>query len=131
MPLLDRGAILDIAEQGYKTTAVDVPEWGTNLQVRVRELSAEEYQQVSGEMMDQEGAEATVRAMRYIYDVVVWCAIDDEGAPLFDEPGDKAQLIERGKTSTFYQGLGRVANAALALSGLTTEDDEVEDEEKN
>jgi hypothetical protein len=123
MPLLDKGAIFDIAEQGFKMEVVTVPEWGKGYEVRVRELSAEEFQQVGLDMSAREGAAAVNRALDYNYDVVVWCVVDDKGQRVFQD-GDKEALREKGKRASFYAGLARIANAVLELSGLTSDEEE-------
>jgi hypothetical protein len=129
MPLLDKAAIFDIAEQGFKMTAVAVPEWGVGVEVRVRELSAEEFQRVGLDMSGAEGQAQVSRALDYTYDVVVWCVVDDKGQRVFED-GDKKALREKGKRASFYAGLARIANAVYDLSGLTS-DEEEEDESPN
>lgn len=130
MSLLDKAAIFDIAEQGFKMAEVPVPEWGAGVSVRVRELSEPEFRQVGGEMGGKEGTAAVTRAMDYVYDVAVWCVVDEEGQPVFEKK-DRAELRKRAKTATFYQGLAVISNAVFELSGLTSDDEEEEDEEKN
>jgi len=126
MPL-DKAAIFDIAEQGFRTRVVPVPEWGKGVTVRIRELSAEQFQKVGMDMGSTEGRAQVSRALDITYDVVVWCVVDDEGKPVFAE-GDQKALKERGKTGSFYSGLASVANAVYDLSGLGKED---EDESPN
>jgi hypothetical protein len=129
MPLLGKAAIFDIAEQGFKMDVVAVPEWGAGIEVRVRELSAEEFQKVGLDMSGAEGEAQVNKALDYTYDVVVWCLVDDKGEPVF-ENGAQTTLRERGKRASFYAGLARIANAVYDLSGLTT-DEEEEDEDPN
>ena len=128
MPL-DKAAIFDIAEQGFKTDAVSVPEWGKGVEVRVRELSADQFQQVGLDMSGSEGSAAVNKALDYTYDVVVWCVVDANGERVFEDK-DKAELKKRGKRASFYAGLARIANAVYDLSGLTS-DEEEEDEDPN
>lgn len=130
MALLNKDAIFDIAAQGFKTRDVAVPEWGRGMTVRVRELSEAEFRKVGGEMGATEGAGQVERAMDYTYDVVAWCAQDDNGEPLF-EPADVPKLKQAAKTATFYNGLMRLANAVFDLSGLVETGDEDEGAEKN
>jgi len=129
MPLLDKSAILDIAERGFKTREVLVPEWGKGITVRIRELSTEQFQKLG---LDMGGAAESVRvskALDYTYDVVVWSVID-EGGELAFSPGDQKILREKGKAASFYAGLSRIANEVYDLSELTGEDEE-EDEGPN
>jgi len=130
MPLLDKAAIFDIAEQGFKMAVVAVPEWGKGVEVRVRELSAEEFQRVGLDMNQAEGREAVSQALDYTYDVVVWCCVDDKGEPVFENK-DKATLRKRGKRASFYAGLASIANAVYDLSGLTGDEDEEGEEQES
>jgi len=127
MPLLDKLAIFDIAEQGFKAKEIPVPGWGTGVTVRVRELSEAQFRQVGGEMGGQEGTAAVTRAMDYVYDVAVWCIIDENGERVFAD-ADLPELRKKAKTASFYQGLSVIANAVFALSGLTTEEEPDEDD---
>ena len=124
---MDKSAFLAIAERGFKTATVAVPEWSTATEepitVKVRELSADEFKKVGQEMGGREGQEAVNRAMDYVYDVVVWCTLGDDDEQVFSE-GDQAELKKAAKTSTFYQGLARIANEVFSLSGLGEEEEE-------
>jgi len=126
MPLLDKGAIFDIAEQGFKMTVVPVPEWGAGYEVRVRELSAEEFQKVGLDMSGSEGQAQVTRALDFTYDVVAWCVVDDKGQRVFED-ADRKALREKGKRASFYAGLARIANAVYELSGLTSGEGEEEE----
>ena len=130
MPLLGKEAIFDIAEQGFKMDVIAVPEWGKGVEVRVRELSAEEFQRVGLDMNQAEGQAAVSRALDYTYDVVVWCCVDESGAQVFENK-DKADLRKKGKRASFYAGLARIANAVYDLSGLTSNEEEEEAESPN
>ena len=131
MPLLNKDAIFDIAEQGFKTAEIPVPSWG-GVTARVRELSEAQFRKVSSEMggLSGQGAAATERAMEYFYDVPVWCLIDESGNRVFEDK-EKVELKKRSKTSTFYQGLVEISNAVLELSGLTETEEEDKDDAKN
>jgi len=123
MPLLNKAAILDIAEQGFNMTEVAVPEWGKGVSVKARELSASEFQKVNGEMGAREGKAAIEQALDYVYDVAVWCILNEDGSQMFEQ-GDQKVLRQKARTSTFYQGLVRIMNAVLELSGMITEQGE-------
>ena len=123
MPLLDKLAILDIAERGFKTREVPVPEWGAGITVKIRELSTEQFQKLG---LDMGGAAESMRvskALDYTYDVVVWSVLGPDGKPMFEE-GDQKTLREKGKAASFYAGLSHIANEVYDLSGLTTEEEE-------
>jgi hypothetical protein len=122
MPLLGKDAIMDIAEQGFKTRDVPVPEWGKGVEVRVRELSTDQFQRVGLDMSGATGQAQVNKALDVTYDVVVWCVIDEDGEPVFEE-GAQATLRERGKRASFYAGLTRIANAVYDLSGLGAEEE--------
>ena len=127
MPLLNRAAILDIAERGFKTQEVPVPEWGTGITVKIRELSTEQFQKLGLDMGAAADSARVSKALDYTYDVVVWATLGTDGEPLFAE-GDQKVLREKGKTASFYAGLTRIANEVYDLSGLTGKD---EDESPN
>lgn len=130
MPL-DRGAIFDIAESGFKTTEIPVPSWGKEISVHIRELSSEEFRRIVRESGGATPTEAMARAMGYIYDVAVWCVVDDKGKNVF-QPGDQSELEKKGKTASFVQGLIEIMNEVFELSGMTeaTEEDEDQVEKK-
>ena len=125
MPLLGKDAILDIAEQGFKTKVVPVPEWGKGVEVRIREMSTEQFQQFGLNMSSATGQAQVTRALDATYDVVVQCVVDEDNEQVFSE-GDQATLRERGKRASFYAGLSRIANEVYDLSGLSTEEEEGE-----
>lgn len=90
-----------------KTGTVDVPEWGG--QVKVRELNAAERFTFADRMSGDANGEKLAHAM---VDVVL-AACQNEVGPLF-QPADRDALFNSdGKV------LQRIAEAVLALSGLT------------
>jgi len=116
--LLDRAAILDAEDMPHRD--VRVPEWGGL--VRVRSITTAERD--SFEQVTFDRALATPpQPRRPRARLVVLCAIDADGNPLFTE-ADEVRLEKKGG-----KAMDRVFAAAQALNFITVQD--IEDLEKN
>lgn len=104
---LSRAQILGLAE--LRREDVDVPEW--NATVTIRELTGAERDEYETWMLKARAAEGgfppNVRAR-----LVVMCALDEGGQPLFAEADVTALGAKSGRA------LDRLWNAARRLSGM-------------
>lgn len=114
---LSRADILNVNDQRY--VEVPVPEWGDDVQVRIRALTAKERD-------DFEGKIASGPAMNYDNvraRFLALVAVDENNQPLFTE----ADIPLLGLKSA--AALNRIFNVGSPMSGLTKTD--VEDLAKN
>lgn len=106
---LSREAILAADDLGFEDVAV--PEWGGT--VRIRALSGTERDKFEASIA---GNGKRLRLDNVRAKLVVTCAVDAEGNPLFGT----ADIVQLGRKSA--AALDRVFEAAKKLSGLTDED---------
>lgn len=118
MGLLTKAAILAAEDRRY--VVVDVPEWGGA--VRVGEMSALQRDRWSLEVVRQRDSggvnSVSVRAL-----VVAYCAVDEQGEPLFAPEDVEALGTKNGRA------VDRVFAAAAELNVLT--DKAAEDQRGN
>ncbi len=113
-----------LAVQDYRTAEIEVPEWGG--MVRVRELMANEMEDIGFGMVTPEGKADATRAKGMLTKLVLMATIDENGDRLFTKSHVKAL---GGKS---FSALSKVAYAIMDLSGLSNEEaEEGEDDEKN
>jgi len=112
MRLLTKADIF--AANDRKTEDVAVPEWGGG--VRCRSLTCKEHREFAARI-ENEKDDAIIAA-----NLVVVCAIDDKGEPIFTA-ADIPQLVEKSASA-----VKRVAQAAMKLNALNK--DAAEDAEK-
>jgi hypothetical protein len=101
------------------TEDVEVPEWGTT--VRVRALSLAERLRLLGKR--DEDADPAETALEQTVQMVITCAVAEDGAPLF-EAADAERLSQRN-----YQAMNRLAGRILRLSLVGPE--AIEEAKKN
>jgi|ERR1044071_5118765 hypothetical protein len=112
MALLSKDAIWQA--QDIKTVDIPVPEWGGT--VRLRGLTGSERDAFEALSVQLIGANAKVNQRNLRARLITACAIDEDGAPLFD----KSDVIHLGTKSAV--ALERLFEACLRLNGMTTRD---------
>lgn len=96
---------------------VAVPEWGDDVVVRVRTMTAAERDQWESEVLSSNGKDLKVRHENYRARLVAACAVSENGDRLFATPEHLAAL--GGKSS---KALDRLADAAQKLNRLSAAD---------
>lgn len=116
---LSREAIF--AANDYKVEVVDVPEWGG--QVKVKGLTGRERDEFEAGMFVRRGREMVRDTANLRARLVVLCALDEAGNPLFQRE-DVKELGEKAGAP-----LDRIYEAAAKLSGIMESDleDKIED----
>ncbi len=100
--------------QDFETREVEVPEWGGT--ILVRELNAEEVEEVGLGQLDAQGNRDLRKVAGLRVKVISWATIDEEGKRLFLAK-DVQQL---GKRSS--QTVQRVFDVIQELSGISAEE---------
>jgi hypothetical protein len=124
MSFLTRDQILESPE--FVTEPVDVPEWGGDgARVLVKALSSAERDRYEQSIIKTSGkGRKATRELNLINaraKIAVLAMVDEEGKPLFTE--NDMPLLSRKSGAA----LGRIAEVAMRLAGLTDEDlDELE-----
>jgi len=105
--LTDRKAIL---AAGFKTQEIEIPAWGGT--VLVRELTADEVEQIGFGMADEEGKVDPSKARGRMPWIVARCVINEKEERIFVD-GDAKRLAQKGGDAVV-----KVATTVLELSGL-------------
>jgi hypothetical protein len=111
MAILKRSNIA--AAQDIKTETVSIPEWGG--EVLVRGLTGVERDQFDKSVIDSQTKEITLDNVTA--KLVAASVVDEDGNPVFDQPGDVDMLGTKSASA-----LHRIGAVAQRLSGLTKED---------
>ncbi|WP_425401262.1 hypothetical protein [Algiphilus sp.] len=117
MGALTRDQIL--SAEDLQTETVEVPEWGGS--VKVRSMTGAQRDQYDVAMFRATSDDESAPSLRAM--LVSFCAVDEEGNPLFTKEDVKALA---GKSSS---AIGRVYDAARRVSGMDRH--AVESAEKN
>lgn len=107
MPRIGRDQVL-VADD-LRQDEVEVPEWGGSL--LLRELSALGWKRYASASSKLEGEEPTQHEMALL---VALSAVDDQGEPVFNQPGDVERLSRKSS-----KALRRAYEVALRLSTAT------------
>lgn len=110
--LTDRKAILDA---GFVTKEIEVPAWGGT--VLVRELTADEVEQIGFGMTGEDGKVDPSKARGRMPWIVARCVIDEKHERIFVD-GDARRLAQRGGNAII-----EIATAVLEMSGLIDEEE--------
>lgn len=113
MGYLSRNDVLQAED--FETMPVEVPEWGGTL--LVRELSADEVEEIGFGQMDAKGNRDLRRAKGLRMKVISWAAIAEDGSRLFHK-GDVEKLATKSS-----RPIGRVFDAIQRLSGIAVEEE--------
>jgi hypothetical protein len=120
MPAITQEQVFAVDDR--KRERVDVPEWGEDAYLYVREFSGLARAAWEEQAFDDKG---NLRAGRLFNALtVVWCAEDDAGNPVFSE--DAIDRLAREKNAVV---VARIAEAALKVNSLLP--DSVENAVKN
>lgn len=114
MALLSKDQIFGQDDRKYEI--VQVPEWGPDAEVRIRSLTGTERDEYEESLLSQRNGKAKAVLRNYRAKLVALCAVDENGAPLFE----KADVLRLGNTNA--AALDRLYAACERLSGLTEED---------
>jgi len=114
--MLNREAIL--ANKTLESELVSVPEWGGEVRVRAMTGAERDRLEIACAQRRKAGKSTRFRAS-----LAVQTVCDDDLRPIF--VADDAEIIDKMPAA----GLGRVADVAMRLSGISEED--AEDLEKN
>ena len=113
MGYLSRDDVLQAED--FETREVEVPEWGGTL--LVRELNADEVEQIGLGQLDSRGERDVRKARGIRVKVISWAAIAEDGTRLFKR-GDVEKLATKSS-----RAVQRVFDVIQELSGLGTEDE--------
>lgn len=112
MTYLTRDQIITVDDRTYED--VECPEWGGT--VRIRSLSAGEFDRYQKSIINQKGNNRTVNLENVRTKLCVLCMVDDKGNQLFSE-GDIGALSRKSS-----KPVDRIFEAAQRLTGMTDED---------
>lgn len=112
MGYLTRDEILNADDREYED--VECPEWGGT--VRLRSLSAKEFDDYQKSIVQQKRGNRTVNLENVRAKLVIRCAVDALGNALFGE----SDLATLGKKSS--KPIDRLFEAAQKLVGMSDED---------
>jgi len=98
---------------------VEVPEWGKDAQILVRELTAAEREQHYYAMLGEDGEVDVQKTIGFTQRLCAWCIIDEDGEQLFSEADVKALGTKNSDVIT------RITDVVRRLSGLGTETEEL------
>lgn len=121
MALLSRDDIFGTTDMVYED--VSVPEWGTDVEVRVRSITGDERDKFEASIVQQNGRKTKVDQRNLRAKLIVLSAINEDGTPLF-KPADVFKLGEKNAAA-----LDRIFEVAQRLSGLS--DDDVDEMTEN
>jgi hypothetical protein len=125
MSILTKDQIL---EQTLSTLTLDVPPWGDDAQVRIKELTSERRDYFEATMIvdAQKGVGKTIQVVdaktgqskevpveKFRARMVAMSLVDEDGEWMF-EPGDEDKVCRLGA-----QGVNLIADAVLELNGMT------------
>ncbi|MCK9922456.1 hypothetical protein MXD61_11290 [Frankia sp. AgPm24] len=112
MPILGRDAILNTEDRA--TVDVECPEWGGT--VRLRSITGAQRDAFEQSCLIQKGRERRVNMRNARAKLIILCAVDETGAPLFGDI-DLAALGRRNA-----KPIDRLYEAAQKLCGLGEDD---------
>lgn len=116
--LLSSAEIFATEDIAYKI--VPVPEWGSNVGVRVRGLMASERDHLESAMIEVRRNKAEINARGFLSNfrakLVALATVDEAGNPIFSE-----RDVERLGTKN-SAAIGRIAEAIQKLSAMSDED---------
>lgn len=113
MGYLSRNDVLQAED--FETMPVEVPEWGGT--ILVRELSADEVEDIGFGQMDSKGNRDLRKAKGLRVKIISWAAIAEDGTQLFNR-GDVEKLAKKSS-----RAVGRVFDAIQKLSGIAIEEE--------
>lgn len=112
MGFLTRAEILDADDRRYDTVAC--PEWGGD--VRLRSISGRQRDAYEASLIDQRGSDRKLNLSNARAKLIVLCAVDGDGAPLFTAEDLRALSAKNAAP------LDRLFDAAKALVGMSDND---------
>jgi hypothetical protein len=112
MGFLTRAEILDADDRRYDT--VSCPEWGGD--VRLRSISGRQRDAYEASLIDQRGTDRKLNLSNARAKLIVLCAVDGDGAPLFTAEDLRALSAKNAAP------LDRLFDAAKVLIGMSDND---------
>jgi hypothetical protein len=112
MALLSKDAIWQV--QDIQTVDVEVPEWGGT--IRLRGLTGSQRDAFEASSVQMVGTDARLNQRNLRARLIAACAVDEEGAPLFE----RSDIIHLGNKSA--KAVDRVFDACLRLNGMSNRD---------
>jgi hypothetical protein len=112
MAFLTREAILGADDRDYDTVAC--PEWGGD--VRLRSISGRQRDEYEGSLIEQRGSDRKMNLRNARAKLIVLCAVDEEGRPLFTAEDLRALSAKNAKP------IDRLFDACRKLTGLSDDD---------
>jgi hypothetical protein len=112
MALLNRSQILEAEDRQYDT--VDCPEWGG--EVRLRSISGRQRDDYEQSMLEQRGNDRKVNMRNARAKLIVLCAVDEAGQPLFTTEDVRRLGAKNARP------LDRLFDACQKLAGLSEDD---------
>lgn len=112
MALLNREAILEADDVEYDE--IDVPEWGGS--VRLKSIRGNQRDAYEASIVTQNGTDSKINLRNARAKLIVMCAIDEDGRPLFTSEDISALGRKNAKP------LDRLFDACQKLAGLSPDD---------
>lgn len=112
MALLNRDAILNAEDRDY--TEVECPEWGGS--VRLRSITGRQRDEYETSLIEQRGNDRKMNLRNARAKLIVLCAVDEGGSPLFT-PDDLNALSRKNA-----KPIDRLFDACRRLTGLSDDD---------
>lgn len=112
MGFLSRTQILEAEDREYDT--VPCPEWGGD--VRIRSITGRQRDDYEQSMVEQRGNDRKLNMRNARAKLIVLCAVDEDGRPLFSSEDLRALSAKNAKP------LDRLFDACQVLVGLSEED---------
>lgn len=112
MALLSRDAILAVDDRDYDE--VSIPEWGGS--VRIRSITGAQRDAYEQSLMQQRGNSRQMNLRNARAKLIVLCAVDERGSPLFTEADVNALSRKNAKP------LDRLFDACRKIAGLSDDD---------
>ena len=112
MGFLDRDTILEADDQEF--AEVNIPEWGGV--VRIRSITGAQRDAYEASLIDERGKDRKMNLRNARAKLIVLCAVDDAGRPLFT--ADDVNRLGRRNAKP----VDRLFDACKKLAGLTDED---------
>jgi hypothetical protein len=111
---LSKDQILGADDRRYEI--VEVPEWGGS--IRLRSLTGAEITDWQSKNMRGPANKQRINYRSHVVErLIALCAVDEHGAPLFDDPGDVLRLASKSAAA-----INRLNEACLRLNALTEDD---------
>ncbi|MEV2236704.1 hypothetical protein [Micromonospora sp. NPDC049891] len=112
MAILSRDAILSAEDRTFGE--VDVPEWGGT--VRIRSITGKQRDSYEASLIQQRGNSRQMNMRNARAKLIVLCAVDEHGSPLFTENDINALGAKNAKP------VERVFDACRKIAGLSDDD---------